>query len=170
MKVCLDLCPRATILMVLCAHLGRPYLPEPALSALRMLREQGHSRDIWESELSLCLVPSKCPQNSKICDQNWNYAMLYEVKTRWAHASFSYMWYIPSRNGGWILTTVRPFASDTSLWVRCFPFSPVVSTLSLHQGLCFLLFLPHYQSWIGISLCIPGWGAVRNAFSSQKQE
>lgn len=122
MKVCLDLCPRATILMVLCAHLGRPYLPEPALSALRMLREQGHSRDIWESELSLCLVPSKCPHNSKICDQNWNYAMLYEVKTRWAHASFSYMWYIPSRNGGWILTTVRPFASDTSLWVRVLSF------------------------------------------------
>lgn len=29
-----------------CAYLGRPYLPEPAFSALRVLREQGYSRNI----------------------------------------------------------------------------------------------------------------------------
>lgn len=33
-----------------CAYLGRPYLPEPAFSALRVVREQGYSRNmrrIW---------------------------------------------------------------------------------------------------------------------------
>lgn len=29
-----------------CAYLGRPYLPEPAFSALRVVREQGYSRNI----------------------------------------------------------------------------------------------------------------------------
>lgn len=62
-----------------CAYLGRPYLPETAFSALRMVREQGYSRNIRRIWAHTSSSPFKMPlqkQNLwpalKLCNTTWS--------------------------------------------------------------------------------------------------
>lgn len=127
-----------------CAYLGRPYLPEPAFSALRVVREQGYSRNIRRIWAHTSSSPLKnAPTIAKFVTSIET--MQYYLKSKQdecMHPSVTCDTYQREIEGEsqHCETLPPPF----SFWVLCFPLSPVISMLSLQQGLCPLLFLPHY--------------------------